>query len=299
MLKSKLQLYWNILQSLELYILLETYLFLWETNNQRILKIINHNIFLHKLKDKIVDNLISVSFVEFGSGRQIFSFGYICISLVTGADAAPGGVIEQVGFTGWVVGFSVQSVSWPCWPLSGPIENPSGCKDLLSALFSLAKTLPKHATPLPHTQNTSPNEGLTEQLGVSSHFYLFSSSFAFGCVPDPSVIWIPATIGWRLAVALSGPSCCQAPRRICCGCDSSTAGLESVFSLSQIGGMFTDFHTRPVGPAIHLSRQWNERCRPTHFLQNVPPIWTFVVQSLFHVQQSFLEFLKCQYDIFL
>lgn len=96
MLKSKLQLYWNILQSLELYILLETYLFLWETNNQRILKIINHNIFLHKLKDKIVDNLISVSFVEFGSGRQIFSFGYICISLVTGADAAPGGVIEQV-----------------------------------------------------------------------------------------------------------------------------------------------------------------------------------------------------------
>lgn len=48
-----------------------------------------------------------------------------------------------------------------------------------------------------------------------------------------------------------GLNCCQAPRRICCGCDSSPAGLRSVFSLSQIGGMSADFQTQPVGPAIH------------------------------------------------
>ena len=46
--------------------------------------------------------------------------------------------------------------------LSGPIEKAPATKDIQSGLFSLAKTLPKHATPLPHTQNATPTEGLTE-----------------------------------------------------------------------------------------------------------------------------------------
>lgn len=151
-----------------------------------------------------------------------------------------------------------------------------------------------------HTpRNTSPNEGLTE-LGASSHFYLFISGFRIwlGAGPvhhlDPSYDWLETRRG------SVGVSCCQAPRRICCSCDSSTAGLESVFSLSQIGGMSTDFHTQPVGPAIHLSRQWKEHCRPTHFLQNVPLIWTSVCspESLSCSAVS-LKFLKYQCDIFI
>lgn len=52
----------------------------------------------------------------------------------------------------------------------------------------------------------------------------------------------------------AGMSCCQAPRHICWVCDSSAAGLDSVFSLSQKGGMSTDCQTQPAGPAIqHLS----------------------------------------------
>lgn len=81
-------------------------------------------------------------------------------------------------------------------------------------------------------------------------------------------------IGQGFASEVPGLGCCQAPRRICCGCDSSTAGLESVFSLSQIGGMSADFQTQPVGPAILLSQQWRKRCRPSHFVQNFPLIWT-------------------------
>lgn len=46
---------------------------------------------------------------------------------------------------------------------------------------------------------------------------------------------------------------CQSPRHICCGCDSSAASMESVFSLSEIGGMSTDFQTQPVGPTIRLT----------------------------------------------
>lgn len=55
-------------------------------------------------------------------------------------------------------------------------RKPPGTKDLQSALFSLAKTLPKHTTPLPHNQNATPTEGLTEQLGAA---LIFIYSFWF------------------------------------------------------------------------------------------------------------------------
>lgn len=43
-------------------------------------------------------------------------------------------------------------------------------------MFLLAKTLPKHTTPLPHTQNATATEGLTEQLGTA---LIFIYSFWF------------------------------------------------------------------------------------------------------------------------
>ncbi len=75
-----------------------------------------------------------------------------------------------------VAGFSVRSVSWPCRPFIRAYRKPPGTKDLQPALFSLAKTLPKHTTTLPHTQNASPAEGLTEQLGTP---LIFIYSFWF------------------------------------------------------------------------------------------------------------------------
>lgn len=124
-----------------------------------------------------------------------FLFCYIYIFLAVAADTALFCLIEEVGITGWVAGFSVRSVSWPCWPLSPAYRKPPGTKDLQSALFSLAKTLPKHTPPLPHTQNTSPNEGLTEQLGTALIFiYPFRVLTQLDHRPvrhlDPSCDWL-------------------------------------------------------------------------------------------------------------
>lgn len=84
--------------------------------------------------------------------------------------------------------------------LSKPIEKPSDTKDLQCALFSLAKTLPKHAAhyTLPHAHNATPT-GLIEQLGTA---LTFSGSLRFerDWAPDWSVILIRALIGWRSAL---------------------------------------------------------------------------------------------------
>lgn len=127
-------------------------------------------------------------------------------------------------------------------------RKPPGTKDLQSALFSLAKTLPKHTKTLPHTQNVTPTEGLNRATWFFFNLFISGGFNAVGHPTCPSFwsqLWLAGDSLWQFL-----PSCCQAPRHICCGCDSFTAGLESVFSLSQIGGMSADFQTQPVEPAI-------------------------------------------------
>lgn len=79
-------------------------------------------------------------------------------------------LIGEVGITGQVTGFSMQSASWPCWPLSGPIENPQPLKAFSLLCFHWLRpylnTL-KHS----HTPRTQHQlKALTEQLDF---FYLF------------------------------------------------------------------------------------------------------------------------------
>lgn len=58
-------------------------------------------------------------------------------------------------------------------------RKPPDTKDLQSALFSLAKTLPKHTAPLPHSQNATPTVGLTDTLGTTLILFIH---FGFNAV---------------------------------------------------------------------------------------------------------------------
>lgn len=74
-------------------------------------------------------------------------------------------------------------------------RKPPGTKDPQCALFSLAKTLPKHTSPLPHTLNAAPTEGLTEKLGTAGiciYSFCFLTWLAAwpACHFDPGYDWL-------------------------------------------------------------------------------------------------------------
>lgn len=155
---------------------------------------------------------------------------------------------KEVGIAGWVTGFSLL---WPYWSLSMPIETPPGGKTFSLSCFHWLRpylNIQLHS----HTLRTHCKLKVL-QCNLGLLWFLFiHSQFQQDWAPGTSVTLISALTGWRSAFMEAGMSCCQAPRHICWVCDSSAAGLDSVFSLSQIGGMSTDSQTRPVGPAIQL-----------------------------------------------
>lgn len=177
-------------------------------------------------------------------------FSYVYIFLAVAANTE---IFIRWGcqYCSQVAGFSVQSASWPCWPLSRPIENPQALKSFsLYCFLWLRPYLNTLHTPTHPERNT--NRRSYRATWNCSDFYLlilFLTWLAIWpvCLFDPSHDWLEIRFGW------AGTELLQAPRRICCGCDSSTAGLESVFSLSQKGGMSADCQTQPVEPAMEAN----------------------------------------------
>lgn len=77
-------------------------------------------------------------------------------------------------------------------------------------MFSLAKSLPKHTSPLPRTQNARPNEGITEQLGTALIFiysFWFLTRLAAWpiCHLDPRYDWLETCRGRAGTELLPGP----------------------------------------------------------------------------------------------
>lgn len=144
---------------------------------------------------------------------------YFCYNIIFFAAAAETSLFCPIALVGigWVAGFSA---------------------DCLLALLTFLSGLQcfHWLRPYPNTQHDSHAPGTQRQLKVLHSnlerlcsFCIYSCWCQLGWLPETSVILIPTVIGWRCA--LEGRSCSQAPKRICCGCDSS-AGI-CVFFVSN------------------------------------------------------------------
>lgn len=137
-----------------------------------------------------------------------------------------------------------------------------------------------------HTpRNTSPNEGLAEQLGASSHFYLFISGVLdlVGCRTRPS-------FGSQLRLA--GDSPWQRRGELLPGPKAHLLQLWLIYRWPGISVFFVsnrwNVHWLSYPTCLGSERSTAGQHTFSKMSHSFGPL--FVVQSLFHVQQSLLNF---------
>lgn len=102
-------------------------------------------------------------------------------------------LLSYLGVAGQVDGFSVQSVSWPCWPLSGPIENPQALKTFsLHCFHWLRPYLNTLHTPTRPERNANRSYGVTWNCSDFYSSILVSTWLGARHVGhfDPSYDWL-------------------------------------------------------------------------------------------------------------
>lgn len=115
-------------------------------------------------------------------------------------------------------------------------------------MFSLAKSLPKHTSPLPHTQNAQLNAGLAEQLGTAL-ILIFLTRLAPWPIRhiDPRYDWLETCCGRAGTELVARPQGASAAvvSHLLLACNQCCLCLKK-----KKGGMSgADFQTQPVGPA--------------------------------------------------